>query len=94
MQGIGSLEIMVKKLVRLALACEYSRVPIRRADISAKVLGETGSRQFKNVFEGAQQELLRTFGMQMVELPMKEKVTISQRRGMHTSSFLTLWSLC
>lgn len=27
---------MVKKLVRLALASEYSRIPIRRADISAK----------------------------------------------------------
>lgn len=72
---------MVKKLVRLALASEYSRIPIRRADIGTKVLGEGGSRQFKNVFEGAQRELLRTFGMQMVELPAKEKVTISQRRG-------------
>jgi MAGE family len=27
---------MVKKLVRLALASEYSRQPIRRTDISAK----------------------------------------------------------
>ncbi|KAL9003383.1 MAG: hypothetical protein Q9188_003732 [Gyalolechia gomerana] len=29
-------EQMVKKLVRLALASEYSRQPIRRADITAK----------------------------------------------------------
>ena len=29
-------EQMVKKLVRMALACEYSRQPIRRADIAAK----------------------------------------------------------
>ncbi|KAL9608031.1 MAG: hypothetical protein Q9167_007110 [Letrouitia subvulpina] len=36
-QGEGSSrEQMVKKLVRLALACEYSRQPIRRADITAK----------------------------------------------------------
>jgi hypothetical protein len=26
-------------------------------------------------------ELRQTFAMEMVELPMKEKVTISQRRG-------------
>ncbi|KAI9883680.1 MAG: hypothetical protein M1823_004562 [Watsoniomyces obsoletus] len=76
----GSREQMVKKLVRLALACEYSRQPIRRADISVKVLGQHG-RQFKEVFKAAQVELRSTFGMEMVELPMREKVTISQRRA-------------
>lgn len=36
-QGAGSShEQMVKKLVRLALASEYSRQPIRRTDITAK----------------------------------------------------------
>ncbi|KAI4252739.1 MAG: hypothetical protein LQ352_004095 [Teloschistes flavicans] len=36
-QGAGSnYDQMVKKLVRLALASEYSRQPIRRADITAK----------------------------------------------------------
>ncbi|MCJ1426483.1 hypothetical protein MMC29_004386 [Sticta canariensis] len=34
--GGGSHGQMVKKLVRLALACEYSRQPIRRADITSK----------------------------------------------------------
>lgn len=29
-------EQMVKKMVRLALACEYARQPIRRADIGVK----------------------------------------------------------
>ena len=72
---------MVKKLVRLALASEYSRQMIRRTDISTKVLGEQGSRQFKAIFEGAQKELRARFGMQMAELPGKEKVTVSQRRG-------------
>ena len=71
----------MKKLVRLALSCEYSRIPIRRADISTKVLGETGTRQFKVVFERAQHELRTKFGMQMEELPSREKFTISQRRG-------------
>jgi MAGE family len=46
------------------------------------VLGETGARQFKHVFEAAQKELKQKFGMQMVELPVREKVTVTQRRGM------------
>lgn len=37
-QGGSSNDQMVKKLVRLALASEYSRIPIRRAEISAKGL--------------------------------------------------------
>ncbi|KAJ5763994.1 hypothetical protein N7533_002675 [Penicillium manginii] len=77
----SSLDAMVKKMVRLALASEYSRLPIRRTDISAKVLGEQGTRQFKVVFEQAQKELKTRFGMEMVELPAREKTTISQRRA-------------
>lgn len=78
---------MVKKLVRLALASEYSRQVIRRTDISTKVLGEQGTRNFKAIFEGAQKALRERFGMQMVELPAKEKVTISQRRGEFTRTY-------
>ncbi|KAL5048017.1 hypothetical protein BDW71DRAFT_196418 [Aspergillus fruticulosus] len=77
----SSIDVMVKKLVRLALSSEYSRQPIRRVDISNKVLGGQGSRQFKAVFEGAQRALAETFGMQLAELPQKEKVTIQQRRA-------------
>jgi len=72
---------MVKKLVRLALASEYQRRPIRRADVSEKVLGSAG-RQFKKVFEQAQMELRTVFGMEMVELPAKEKITVQQKRGL------------
>ncbi len=32
----GTRDQMVKKMVRLALACEYSRQPIRRGDIGLK----------------------------------------------------------
>ena len=32
----GLQDQMVKNLVRLALACEYTRQPLRRADITAK----------------------------------------------------------
>ncbi|KAN0070169.1 MAGE family domain containing protein [Elaphomyces granulatus] len=85
-EGVGirtpsNIDVMVKKLVRLALASEYSRLPIRRADISAKVLGEQGSRQFKSVFDQAQNVLKVRFGMELTELPGREKITITQRRA-------------
>ncbi|KAJ5195043.1 uncharacterized protein N7498_008481 [Penicillium cinerascens] len=79
--GASSTNAMIQKMVRLALSSEYSRLPIRRADISAKVLGEQGSRQFKTVFDSAQRELRDKFGMEMTELPAREKVTITQRRA-------------
>jgi melanoma-associated antigen len=104
--GGSTADQLVKKMVRLALACEFSRQPIRRADISTKgesmillrsiywlvqpnlrlVLGPDG-RRFKQVFEEAQKQLRDKFGMEMTELPIREKVTISQRRGM--TSYLT-----
>ncbi|OCK84236.1 MAGE-domain-containing protein [Lepidopterella palustris CBS 459.81] len=80
----GSTQQLAKKLVRLALACEYARVPIRRADISAKVLG-SHSRAFKPVFEEAQVLLKGVFGMEMTELPKAEKVTIQQKRAAQRS---------
>lgn len=72
---------MSKKLVRLALSSEFQRRTIRRADISEKVLGTSGSRKFKDVWNRAQGSLRDVFGVEMVELPVKEKVTLQQRRG-------------
>ncbi|THX14192.1 MAGE-domain-containing protein [Aureobasidium pullulans] len=83
-QGDGNFDAMVKNMVRLALACEYSRTPIRRADITAKILG-TNARQFKAVFTEAQTQLRGTFGMEMTELPFREKVTLAQRRAAQKS---------
>ncbi|KAL8647817.1 MAG: hypothetical protein Q9210_005338 [Variospora velana] len=77
----GNYEQMVKKLVRLALASEYSRQPIRRSDITAKVMAPNTGRQFKHIFEQANDHLRSTFGCEMTELPQKEKVTISQKRA-------------
>ncbi len=37
-------------------------------------------RQFKHVFSEAQNQLRSVFGMEMTELPQKDKVTISQKR--------------
>ena len=77
-------EQMVKKLVRLAFACEYSRQPIRRQMIREKVLGNAG-KQFRQVFDQAQVELGSVFGMAMVELPAQERVTVAQKRGASTT---------
>lgn len=125
--GGAAFEQMVKKLVRLALASEYSRQPVRRTDITAKgsfstisvaspiffffpepkipppsfpfgpfmkrkietnkgrgnftVMAPGTGRHFKYVFSEAQERLRNVFGMQMVELPQKEKISISQKRG-------------
>ncbi|KJX98340.1 mage family protein [Zymoseptoria brevis] len=83
-QGGENVEDMAKKLVRLALACEYQRRPIRRAEIGDKVLGTHG-RKFKEVWSQAQRNLNDVFGMEMVELPVKEKVTLQQRRAANKS---------
>ena len=74
---------LVKKLVRYALACDYSRVPIRRDGIRDRVLGPHG-RSFKKIFEGAQKQLREVFGMEMEELPVRDKETMSlgeKRKG-------------
>jgi melanoma-associated antigen len=100
-----SQDQLVKKLVRYALACEYSRQPIRREGIRDKginhqrflysriwqhrgiltyhispVFGKNKA-PFKRVFDAAQTQLRTKFGMEMTELPQKEKVTLKDRRG-------------
>ncbi|MCJ1377932.1 Altered inheritance of mitochondria protein 18 mitochondrial [Xylographa soralifera] len=77
----SSHEQLVKKLVRLALASEYSRQPLRRADINAKVFAPNSTRAFKPVFASAQSALRHTFGMTLTPLPTKEKITVSQKRA-------------
>ncbi|KAI2619726.1 MAGE-domain-containing protein [Hypoxylon sp. NC1633] len=77
--GDGTEDQLVKKLVRYALACEYARIPVRRDGIRDKVLGNN-PRSFKRVFEGAQAHLQKVFGMEMVELPAKEKRTLKEKQ--------------
>ncbi|KAF2198285.1 MAGE-domain-containing protein [Delitschia confertaspora ATCC 74209] len=81
----GSFEQLSKSLVRYALACEYARIPIKRQDINHKIL-RTHARSFKDIFNTAQYQLQDTFGMQMEELPNREKVTVKQRRGRYVFS--------
>ncbi|KAF2274942.1 MAGE-domain-containing protein [Westerdykella ornata] len=83
----GSTAQLAKSLVRYALACEYARIPIKRQDVAQKGAQERSlllgahSRQFRQVFDAANSQLLDTFGMEMVELPNKEKTTIRQKRA-------------
>jgi hypothetical protein len=56
--------------VRLALFQEQRRMPLRRDDISKKVIGSQRG-VFKVVFDEAQKILRGTFGMELVELPTR-----------------------
>ncbi|KAI9703005.1 MAG: Altered inheritance of mitochondria protein 18 mitochondrial [Bogoriella megaspora] len=86
-RGDANQDQQVKKMVRLALACEYRRSEIKRAEISEKVLSSTNRRgNFNKVFDEAQLQLRHVFGMEMTELPAKEKVTLAQRRAAQKSS--------
>ncbi|THH12950.1 hypothetical protein EW146_g7217 [Bondarzewia mesenterica] len=58
------------QLVRLALFQEQKRLPLRREDISKKVLGSKRGA-FKAVFDAAQNVLRDTFGMELIELPTR-----------------------
>lgn len=45
------------------------------------MLGEQGPKQFRIVFEGARKALRGVFGMELVELPARERVTVRDRKG-------------
>ncbi|KAL9098236.1 MAG: hypothetical protein Q9163_006067 [Psora crenata] len=72
---------MVKKLIRLALASEYSRTPIRRSDMSAKVMPPGTARRFPHILSAANAQLGAVFGMELTQLPQREKITITQKRA-------------
>ena len=48
-------------------------------------MAPNAGRQFKHVFGEAQEQLRSVFGMELTELPVKEKVTISQKRAAQRS---------
>ena len=94
-----TVALLSKKLIRLALSCSYARIPLRRSDISLKVFGPTHpSRLFQAVLRASQTTLRRTFGMELIELPVREKVTVSQRRAAQrvekSATSTKAWILC
>ncbi|KAM3436338.1 hypothetical protein NHJ13734_005108 [Beauveria thailandica] len=72
-------EQLAKKMIRYALSCEYSRTPIRRDGIKERVLGNQG-RAFKRVFALAQKQLRTIWGMELRELPVREKMSLQEKR--------------
>ncbi|PSR84217.1 hypothetical protein PHLCEN_2v5505 [Hermanssonia centrifuga] len=87
-------------LVRLALFHEQRRIPLRRDEISKKVMGSK-SRKFGEVFARAQEILRKTFGMELVELQTRveekddeqkkdlEKLGIKKKTAStHTKTFI------
>lgn len=51
---------------------------------SSKLTGAVFNKRrvpFKRVFDAAQQQLKNKFGMQMVALPEKEKITIKEKQS-------------
>ncbi|KAG6062841.1 hypothetical protein E4U32_001912 [Claviceps aff. humidiphila group G2b] len=87
--GIRADEQLAKKLVRYALSCEFSRRPIRRDGrdgIKERVLQNRG-RSFKKIFTLAQKQLRQVWGMELRELPVREKVSLQEKRqAMKTNS--------
>ncbi|KAH8654562.1 MAGE family-domain-containing protein [Tricladium varicosporioides] len=75
-----SPDAIVKKLVRYALACEFQRTTIKRVAIREKVLGKQKG-PFKPIFDAAQKQLRSKFGMEMIELPGREKTSIQAKRA-------------
>ncbi|KAF4980800.1 hypothetical protein FZEAL_3277 [Fusarium zealandicum] len=72
-------EQLAKKLIRYAISCEYSRTAIRRDGIKERVLGNQG-RSFKRIFAVAQQQLRDVWGMELRELPVREKMSLHEKR--------------
>lgn len=80
-----NLHNLSKKLVRLAISSEYARQPLRRTDINVKIMKDATSAgtkiPFRNVFNDAQKTLRDIFGMELVDLPSRERTDINNRRN-------------
>lgn len=57
------------------------------------VLGDQG-RAFRRIFDGAQITLRTVFGMEMVELPVKDKLTKEEKRKGKYTAILFLDGPC
>ncbi|CAI2184238.1 12073_t:CDS:2 [Funneliformis geosporum] len=84
------LERKVKDVVRLALFSELRKQPLKREDITKKVLHEH-SRTYQVVFDKAQELLVDVFGMSLAELPLREKKAGGSRKP--TQSYSTKYVL-
>ncbi|RKF58806.1 putative mage family protein [Erysiphe neolycopersici] len=74
----------VKNLVRYVLACDYQRATVKRSGITEKIIGKQRGG-FKRVFEETQQQLRNRFGLELVELPARQKVTLREKKAAQKS---------
>ena len=67
---LGHDEIQRKAgdVVRMALAAEFRREPLRRDDIARDAIGKEGTRAFPIIVAQAQHIRRETYGMELVEL--------------------------
>ncbi|KAJ8099155.1 MAGE family-domain-containing protein [Lipomyces tetrasporus] len=73
---------MAKRLVRMALAGEQARNPLRRTTVNEKILEASHRRDFLYVFGESQRLLMSTLGMKLVELPNRTvPVRGTKKRG-------------
>ncbi|KAF2395541.1 MAGE-domain-containing protein [Trichodelitschia bisporula] len=95
-QAVEAVEDTARKMVRYALSCEYSRVPVRKNALTELCnTGAGGGRRgaaFKAVFPRAQRMLEEVWGMRLEELPLREKVTMAQRRAAQRAEKATMSS--
>lgn len=75
----------VHALIRLALACEASKRPVRREDVISLVLGGGPRRSLKTLVAKANERLATDFAMQLVPLPPTSRplstATVAGRRA-------------
>lgn len=79
----ADMSVMVKNLVRVMLAHEHTRSSFKRDEFAKTVAVHGHKRCFKQVFDRAQLVLRRTFGMEMVELPARDRarhMSLTQQR--------------
>jgi len=73
------LDRKVKAIVRMALFHERQRTTLKREEISKNVLKDT-PRIFAYVFNAAQEKLRQVFGLELVELPVKDKKVVPGKK--------------
>ncbi|KAJ6472320.1 MAGE family-domain-containing protein [Mycena vitilis] len=78
--GESGLKRAATALVRLAMFTEHKRLPLRRDEISKKVLGSS-TRAFPRVLEMAQERLRNVFGMELVELRSRAELDKDKDTG-------------
>ncbi|KAL5604779.1 hypothetical protein BROUX41_001880 [Berkeleyomyces rouxiae] len=70
---------VAKNLVRYALACDLQRMPIRRQTFRDKFMAQH-PRAWKRAFDLAQKKLAQVFGLELRQLPIREKLTMEEKR--------------